>query len=53
MMPKLTEMERKWIIYTPLPLPPYGFITGRNKVGNTTWAKLRDLIGQNRQNSFQ
>ena len=25
----------------------------KNKVGNTTWAKLRGLIGQKRQNSFQ
>ena len=27
--------------------------TGKNKVGNTTWAKLLALIGQKRQNSFQ
>ena len=47
---------------------PYGFIknlpqihlrdnhvkfTGKNKVGNTTWEKLRSLIGQKQQNSFQ
>ena len=47
---------------------PYGFIknlqqihvrdshmkfTGKNKVGNTTWAKLCSLIGQKWQNSFQ
>ena len=27
--------------------------TGKNKVGNTTQAELRGLIGQKRQNSFQ
>ena len=27
--------------------------TGKNKVGNTTWAKLRGLIGQKWQHSFQ
>ena len=63
MLPKLTEMERNSI-----KLIPYGFIknlqqiylrekhmnfTGKNKVGKTTWAKLRGLIGQKRQNRFQ
>ena len=63
MLPKLTEVERNWIMFT-----PYGFIknlgqihlrdshvkfTGKNKVGYTTWAKLRDLIDQKQQNSFQ
>ena len=48
--------------------PPYGFIKNirqihlrdshvkfmeKNKVDNTTWAKLRGLIGQKRQNNFQ
>ena len=27
--------------------------TGKNKVSNTTWAKLHGLIGQKQQNSFQ
>ena len=38
---------------------PYDFIKNlwqiylKNKVGNTTWAKLCGLIGQKQQNSFQ
>ena len=59
-LPKWSEFE----LYS----PPYGFIknlrqirprdshmkfTGKNKVGNTTWAKFRTLIGPKRQNSFQ
>ena len=63
MLPKFTEMELNWIIFN-----PYGLIKnlrhidqrdghvkliGKNKDGNTTWAKLRGLIGQKRQNSFQ
>ena len=28
-------------------------LIGKIKVGNTTWGKLRGLIGQKRQNSFQ
>ena len=62
MLPKLTEMEQNWIIST-----PYGLIknlwqihsrdshvefTGKNKVGNTTWVKLRGLIGQKRKTVF-
>ena len=58
---KLTEMAQNWIIFT-----PYAFIKnliylrdsyvkfmGKNKVGNTMWPKLWNLIGQKRQNSFQ
>ena len=59
-LPKWSKIE----LYS----PPYGMIknlwqihsrnrhmefTGKNKVGNTTWAKLHGLIGQKRQNSFQ
>ena len=56
MLPKLTEMEWNWIMFF-----PYGFIknlwqihlrnrhvkfTGKHKVGNTMWGKLRNLIGE-------
>ena len=62
MLPKLTEMDRNWIMFT-----RYGFtknlgqihlrdshikFIGKNKVGNTIWAKLRGLIDQKRQNSY-
>ena len=59
-LPKWSKIE----LYS----PPYGLIKhlwqihsrdihveflGKNKVSNTMWAKLRGLIGQKRQNSFQ
>ena len=62
-LPKFTEMERNWIIFTPYrlkkslwqiqSLKSHIEFTGKNKVGNTMCAKLHDLIGQNWQNSFQ
>ena len=33
--------------------PPMVKFTGKNEVGNITWAKLHSLIGQKQQNSFQ
>ena len=63
-LPKLTEMEQNWLNSSSA---PYGFIknlqqshlrdshvkfTGKNMVGNTTWAKLRGLIGQKTAKQF-
>ena len=60
MLSKFTDMERSSIIFTPLRLhqksstdPTKGKFTGKNKVGNTTCAKLHDVIGQKRHNSFR
>ena len=62
MLPKLTKMEQNWIIFT-----PYGFMkdlrqihqrdshmkfTGKNKVGNTTWAKLHAWLVKNSKTVF-
>ena len=59
MLPKLAEMERNWIIFTlygviknlkgqPCDIrESHVKLTEKNKVGKTTWAKLRGLIGQN------
>ena len=62
MLGKLTEMEQNWIMFTPLPFYQKSSVThlrdshmkftGRNKVSNTTWAKLHGLIGQKPAKQF-
>ena len=63
MLLKLNKMEQNRIIFTSLwfdkkyltdPLRDSHIeFTGKNKVDNTTGAKLCGLIGSNQQNSFQ
>ena len=62
MLGKLTEMEQNWIMFTPLSFYQKSSVThlrdshmkftGKNKVSNTTWAKLHGLIGQKPAKQF-
>ena len=59
---KPTEMEENLIIFTPNgfiknlpqihPRDSHMEFTGKNKVGNTMWAKLHGLIGQKQSKQF-
>ena len=63
LLPQLAEMVWNWIMFTPIwfyqksSLDPlrnsHMKFTGKNKVGNSMWAKSCTLIGQKWQNNFQ